>query len=153
MAVAMNVDEMSSRIIQLAVDSGVTKAELLDFLRQMHMQKLEVIDAINVKFAQIRNRIDIIIHDTARELNELKAGQTSSYNDLFSRTKAAVDNFEDRMSGLESRGSGGPREGQSGGGGVYKGQGYLPLKSTIPEQMGKEPEEVERAAPRCPGVS
>ena len=72
-------------------------------LRQMHTQKLKVIDAINVEFAQIRNRIDIIIHDTARELNELKAGQTSSYNDLFSRTKAAVDNSEDRMSGFESR--------------------------------------------------
>ena len=113
---------MSSRIIQLEVDSGVTKAELLDLLRQMHTQKLEVIDAINVEFAKIRNRIDIIIHDTARELNELKASQTSSYNDLFSRTKAAVDNLEDRMSGFESRGSGGPREGQSGGGGVYKGQ-------------------------------
>ena len=41
---------------------------------------------------------------------------------------------------FESRGSGGPREGQSGGGGVYKGQGYLLLKSTIPEQLGKEPE-------------
>ena len=93
MAVAMNVEEMSSRIIQLEVDSGVTKAELLDLLRQMHTQKLEVIDAINVEFAQIRNSIDIIIHDTARELNELKAGQTSSYSDLFSRTKAAVDNL------------------------------------------------------------
>ena len=47
----MNVEEMSSRIVQLEVDCGVTKAELLDVLRQMNTQKLEVIDAINVEFS------------------------------------------------------------------------------------------------------
>ena len=93
MATAMNIEEISSRIIKLEVGSNVTTAELREVLRQINLQNIEVIDAINVEFAQIRNRIDTIIHDTNRDLNDLKAGQVIHYNDLFSCTEAAVDNF------------------------------------------------------------
>ena len=91
-------------------------------------------------FTQIRNGIDTIIHDTTRELDDLRAGQVTNYSDLLSRTKAAVYNLGTKMKGLEATSLGEPREGRSGVGGVYTGQWYLHLKSTIPEQLGKEPE-------------
>ena len=50
--------------------------------------------------------------------------------------KASVDMLEDRLKGLEGRPGGDYR----GGGGSFKQQGYLPLKETIPEHLGKQPE-------------
>ena len=122
----MNIEEMSSRIIQLEVDSRVTKAELLDVLRQMNAQKIEVIDAINLEFAQIHNRIDTTIYDTHREVNDLNAGQVTNYNAWFYRTKAAVDNLEDGMRALESRSLGEPREDEVEEAESTKGKGTYP---------------------------
>ena len=133
---ALQLDNLNARIDQLEVDSAVTKAELLDVLRQMQEQKQSVVDDVQITFANVQNRIEHIINDASREFNDLKQNQSTNYNDLFSLMKASVDMLEDRLKGLEGRPGGDYR----GGGGSSKQQGYLTLKATIPEQLGKHPE-------------
>ena len=133
---ALQLDNLNARIDQLEVDSAVTKAELLDVLRQMQEQKQSVVDDVQIAFANVQNRIEYIINDASREFKDLKQNQSTNYNDLFSRMKASVDMLEDRLKGLEGRPGGDYR----GGGGSFKQQGYLPLKVIIPEQLGKQPE-------------
>ena len=85
------MESLNERIMQLEIDSAVTKAELLDVLRQMTEQKQSVVDYVQVAFANVRTRIELIINDTTRGFNDLKQMQSTNYNDLFYRTKAAVD--------------------------------------------------------------
>ena len=56
---AMSAEEMMSRIVQLEVDSSITKTELIDALRQIGTQKVLLTDAVQTEFASIRIRIDI----------------------------------------------------------------------------------------------
>ena len=73
MSGVMSADEMTGRIVQLEVDSGVTKTEILDILRQVGEQKQLMIDEIQLNFADVRNKIDALINDTRREVEGLKA--------------------------------------------------------------------------------
>ena len=94
---AAPMESLNERIMQLEIDSAVTKAELLDVLRQMTEQKQSVMDDVQVAFANVRTRIELIINDTTRESNGLKQIQSISYNYLFSDAKVAVDILEDRL--------------------------------------------------------
>ena len=128
----MSAEEITARIVQLEVDSSVTKTEIIDLLRQVGEQKQAMVDEVALNFADVRNRIDSLINDTRRELE----GLSNQTRDLNQRTKTAVDTLDGRLTEVERKGGGG-----HGGteGGVDKPKSYLPIKSTIPEPLGDEP--------------
>ena len=139
MTTTMDASEMTCRMLQLEVDSSVTKAEILDVLRRMQEQKDLVMDAIGKEFAQIKVNMDSIVMEAAREFENTRLQQEAGYKDLFERTKNAVENLESKMAKMEA--GEGLRENR-GERGEWKntGKGYLPLKQTIPDQLGNEPE-------------
>ena len=63
---ATSMESFNERIMQLEMDSAFTKAELLDILRQMIEQKQSVVDDVQVAFANVRTRLELIINDTTR---------------------------------------------------------------------------------------
>ena len=87
MASLMSSEEMMSRIVQLEVDSSITKAELIDILKQFEVQKEAMQDAIQREFAQTRNRIDILVNDVRAEVKILNEKR----EDLLNQTARAVD--------------------------------------------------------------
>ena len=130
MASLMSSEEMMSRIGQLEVDSLITKAEVIDILKQFEVQKEAMQDAIQREFAQTRNRIDILVNDVRAEVKILNEKR----DDLLNQTARAVDQLDSRLNILEVHG--GPGVGGGNGGREDRQKGYLPLKSTIPESLG-----------------
>ena len=63
---AMSAEEMMSRIVQLEVDSSITKTELIDALRQIEAQKVLLTDVVQAEFANVRVRIYNLVNDTKR---------------------------------------------------------------------------------------
>ena len=119
MATAMSAEELTSRVVQLEVDSAVmredvrvTKGEIIDIFRQITDQKQGMVDAIQVEFAKANSRIDVLINDTGAELEKLKGTHTASITDLFSQTQHALQQLDGRMKEVASS-----RSGEGGGGG------------------------------------
>ena len=110
MASLMSSEEMMSRIVQLEVDSSITKAELIDILKQFEVQKEAMQDAIQREFAQTRNRIDILVNDVRAEVKILNEKR----EDLLNQTARAVDQLDSRLKILEVHG--GPGVGGGNGG-------------------------------------
>ena len=93
MASLMSAEEMMSRIVQLEVDSSITKAELIDILKQFEVQKEAMQNAIQREFAQTRNRIDILVNDVRAEVKILNEKR----EDLLNQTARAVDQLDSRL--------------------------------------------------------
>ena len=98
-AMTMSAAEMSQRIMQIEVDQSITKTELIDILRQVELQKEMMTDCIEREFASVRVRIDTLINDTGRELNNL----ATANRDLMGRTGQAVDVLDGRIRMMEAR--------------------------------------------------
>ena len=151
MSVEMSIEEMQSRILQLEVDQSITKTELIDVLREMESQKRGITDIVEREFAIVKTRIDRLLNDTQREINNLSAAN----KDLLDKTARAVDILETRLRVVENKAGAvdmletklrvvenrtDPRVGGDYGRDARDSEtrGYLPLKSTIPESLGNE---------------
>ena len=99
MAVEMSVEEMQSRIVQLEVDQSITKTELMDVLREMESQKRWITNIVEREFAMVKARIDMLLNDTQREINNLSAAN----KDLLDKTARAVDILETRLRMVENK--------------------------------------------------
>ena len=95
MASLISAEEMMSRIVQLEVDSSITKAELIDILKQFEVQTEAMQDAIQRGFAQTRNRIDILVNDVRAEVKILNEKR----EDLLSQIARAVE-LDSRLKNL-----------------------------------------------------
>ena len=148
----MSVEEMQNRIVQLEVDQSIPKTELIDVLREMESQKRGITDIVEREFAMVKTRIDSLLKDTQREINNLSAAN----KDLLDKTARAVDILETRLRMVENKAGAVDmletrlrvveNRADSGVRGDYgreardtKTRGYLPFKSTIPEPLGNEP--------------
>ena len=99
---AMSAEEMMSRIVQLEVDSSITKTELIDALRQIEAQKVLLTDAVQTEFASVRVRIDNLVNDTKRELQSIG----EHHQNLLNQTTTAVSALDLRLKMVEARGDG-----------------------------------------------
>ena len=129
------MEQMAARIVQLEVDNGITKTELIDVLFQIEAQKVAMADAVEREFASVKIKLDNLINDTSRELGNLDKAN----RELLERTVTAVDTLDLRLRAVENKAA-------SGGGGDYgretrdsKTRRCLVFKSTIPESLGNGP--------------
>ena len=132
---AMSAEEMMSRIVQLEVDSSITKTELIDALRQIEAQKVLLTDAVQTEFASVRVRIDNLVNDTKRELQSIG----EHHQNLLNQTSTAVSTLDLRLKMVEARGDGAGDRDRGDSRGEFKVKGYLPLKNTIPDSLGSDP--------------
>ena len=132
---AMSAEEMMSRIVQLEVDSSITKTELIDALRQIEAQKVLLTDVVQTEFASVRVRIDNLVNDTKRELQSIG----EHHQNLLNQTSTAVSTLDLRLKMVEARGDGAGDRDRGDSRGEFKVKGYLPLKNTIPDSLGSDP--------------
>ena len=91
----MSHEEMQSRIIQMEVDMGITKTELIDVLREIEITKREMGDAVEREFANVKTRLDNLLNDTSRDMHNL----SEANKELLNRTARAVDTGVGKQSG------------------------------------------------------
>ena len=77
---SMSHEEMQSRIIQMEVDMGITKTELIDVLREIEITKRQMGDAVESEFANVKTRLDNLLNDTIRELHNLSEANKELLN-------------------------------------------------------------------------
>ena len=105
---------LEQRVAQMEVDLAIQKTEVIEVLRKLEEEKVGFGDMVSVQLAASANAVQTVIADARREF----ARVDETFQNLYGRTKVAVEQIESRLAALESRSSGGAGKGNS---------GYLPM--------------------------